>query len=235
MGRAALQRRSIPGVNDFNSSIRLDQRGSPRDMAAAASTPPCWPSRAPPPGGHQATLERGCFHCGSDLFSGRFAGFDPAATDVHNFVDRHLLRPHSGMPGRRRTPAAAATTRWPWILRATLRMPAAACSRDRSQELVKACAARTPGPVRSCRATPTCRGPSPSPFAHALTAYAWTLLRDLERFVDATARMDAQRPWAAAHGGHHLPAGPAFTAEKLGFDAPAPTAWTAYPTGIALS
>ncbi len=61
----------------------------------------------------------------------------------------------------------------------------------------------------------------PITFGHALMAYACMLLRDLERFEDATARMDASARWAPAL----WPAPPtrwtaSFTAEKLGFAAP---------------
>ena len=63
----------------------------------------------------------------------------------------------------------------------------------------------------------------PITFGHALMAYAWMLLRDLERFVDATARMDAQCPLGSgALAGTTYPLDRAFTAEKLGFAAPCP-------------
>ena len=63
----------------------------------------------------------------------------------------------------------------------------------------------------------------PITFGHALMAYAWMLLRDLQRFEDATARMDAQCPLGSgALAGTTYPLDRQFTAEKLGFAAPCP-------------
>ena len=63
----------------------------------------------------------------------------------------------------------------------------------------------------------------PVTFGHALMAYAWMLLRDLGRFVDATRRMDSQCPLGSgALAGTTYPLDRAFTAEKLGFAAPCP-------------
>ena len=63
----------------------------------------------------------------------------------------------------------------------------------------------------------------PITFGHALMAYAWMLLRDLQRFEDATARMDAQCPLGSgALAGTTYPLDRQFTAEKLGFVAPCP-------------
>ena len=63
----------------------------------------------------------------------------------------------------------------------------------------------------------------PVTFGHQLMAYAWMLLRDLQRFEDATARMDAQCPLGSgALAGTTYPLDRQFTAEKLGFAAPCP-------------
>ena len=61
----------------------------------------------------------------------------------------------------------------------------------------------------------------PITFGHALMAYASMLLRDLQRFEDATARMDSQCPLGSgALAGTTYPLDRQFTAEKLGFAAP---------------
>ena len=61
----------------------------------------------------------------------------------------------------------------------------------------------------------------PITFGHALMAYASMLLRDLQRFEDATGRMDAQCPLGSgALAGTTYPLDRQFTAEKLGFAAP---------------
>ena len=61
----------------------------------------------------------------------------------------------------------------------------------------------------------------PITFGHTLMAYASMLLRDLDRFADATARMDSQCPLGSgALAGTTYPLDRDFTAEKLGFAAP---------------
>ena len=120
---------------------------------------------------------------------------DPNAEDIHTFVEQTLTarigdagkRLHTGrsrndqvaldirLYSAGRQPHPARLTSWSW---------SRSCCREGRR------AHRPP----SCPATPTCSAPSPSPSATHLMAYAWMLLRDLQRFEDATARMDAQCP-----------------------------------------
>ena len=99
-------------VNDFNSSIRFDQRMIAQDMRGS--------------GVHAAMLAKqgiisekdcedilnGLASIADDLASGKLE-IDPNAEDVHTFVSRPP--PASAMPACGCTPAAAATTRWLWI------------------------------------------------------------------------------------------------------------------------
>jgi len=57
------------------------------------------------------------------------------------------------------------------------------------------------------------------PLAHHLLAYAWMLVRDLDRFLDAYPRIDVSPLGAGASAGSRLPLDPALTAEALGFAA----------------
>lgn len=57
------------------------------------------------------------------------------------------------------------------------------------------------------------------PLAHHLLAYAWMLRRDIERFVDAGARIDVSPLGAGASGGSSLPLDVGATAELLGMAA----------------
>jgi len=57
------------------------------------------------------------------------------------------------------------------------------------------------------------------PFAHHLLAYAWMLLRDVERLRDARDRIDVSPLGAGASAGSALPLDPDFVAERLGFHA----------------
>ena len=173
-------------VNDFNSSIRFDQRMIAQDMRGS--------------GVHAAMLAKqgiisekdcedilsGLASIADDLASGALE-IDPNAEDVHTFVEQTLTA-RIGDAGKRlhtgRRKAAENTT------------------------------AVMPGYTHLQRAQPIT-------FGHALMAYASMLLRDLQRFEDATARMDAQCPLGSgALAGTTYPLDRQFTAEKLGFAAP---------------
>ena len=53
------------------------------------------------------------------------------------------------------------------------------------------------------------------PLAHHLLAYAWMLLRDVDRFEDSLARIEVSPLGAGASGGSSLPLDPADTAARL--------------------
>ena len=156
-----------------------------------------------------------------DLASGALT-IDPNAEDVHTFVEQTLTA-RIGDAGKRLHTGRSRNDQVALDIRLTLR--------DYSHtlqayivELVKVICRKAaenttavmPGYTHLQRAQPIT-------FGHALMAYAWMLLRDLQRFEDATARMDAQCPLGSgALAGTTYPLDRQFTAEKLGFAAPCP-------------
>ena len=58
------------------------------------------------------------------------------------------------------------------------------------------------------------------PFAHQLLAYAWMVVRDIDRFEDVARRLDVSPLGAGASGGSSLPLDPAKSAAELGMAAP---------------
>jgi len=56
--------------------------------------------------------------------------------------------------------------------------------------------------------------------SHHLSAHAWSLLRDVDRLLDARERLNVSPLGAGALAGTSLPIDPAFTAELLGFREP---------------
>ena len=208
-------------VNDFNSSIRFDQRMIAQDMRGS--------------GVHAAMLAKqgiisekdcedilnGLASIADDLASGKLE-IDPNAEDVHTFVEQTLTA-RIGDAGKRLHTGRSRNDQVALDIRLTLR--------DYSHmlqgyivELVKVICKKAaenttavmPGYTHLQRAQPIT-------FGHALMAYAWMLLRDLQRFEDATARMDAQCPLGSgALAGTTYPLDRQFTAEKLGFAAPCP-------------
>ena len=156
-----------------------------------------------------------------DLASGALT-IDPNAEDVHTFVEQTLTA-RIGDAGKRLHTGRSRNDQVALDIRLTLR--------DYSHtlqayivELVRVICRKAaenttavmPGYTHLQRAQPIT-------FGHALMAYAWMLLRDLQRFEDATARMDAQCPLGSgALAGTTYPLDRQFTAEKLGFAAPCP-------------
>ena len=208
-------------VNDFNSSIRFDQRMIAQDMKGS--------------GVHAAMLARqgiiseadceailgGLASIADDLASGALE-IDPAAEDVHTFVEQTLTA-RIGDAGKRLHTGRSRNDQVALDIRLTLRDESvrlqgliAGLVRVICKKAGENTASVMPGYTHLQRAQPVT-------FGHALMAYAWMLLRDLGRFVDATRRMDSQCPLGSgALAGTTYPLDRTFTAEKLGFDAPCP-------------
>ena len=208
-------------VNDFNSSIRFDQRMIAQDMKGS--------------GVHAAMLARqgiisqadceailnGLASIADDLASGKLE-IDPAAEDVHTFVEQTLTA-RIGDAGKRLHTGRSRNDQVALDIRLTLRDESARLQSliaDLVRVICKKAGENTasvmPGYTHLQRAQPVT-------FGHALMAYAWMLLRDLGRFADATRRMDSQCPLGSgALAGTTYPLDRGFTAEKLGFAAPCP-------------
>ena len=208
-------------VNDFNSSIRFDQRMIAQDMKGS--------------GVHAAMLARqgiiseedcraildGLASIADDLAAGRLE-IDPAAEDVHTFVEQTLTA-RIGDAGKRLHTGRSRNDQVALDIRLTLRDESirlqgliAALVRVICKKAGENTASVMPGYTHLQRAQPVT-------FGHALMAYAWMLLRDLGRFADATRRMDSQCPLGSgALAGTTYPLDRAFTAQKLGFEAPCP-------------
>ena len=206
-------------VNDFNSSIRFDQRMIAQDMRGS--------------GVHAAMLAKqgiisekdcedilsGLASIADDLASGVLE-IDPNAEDVHTFVEQTLTA-RIGDAGKRLHTGRSRNDQVALDIRLTLRdysHTLQAYIVERIKVICRKAAENTtavmPGYTHLQRAQPIT-------FGHALMAYASMLLRDLQRFEDATARMDAQCPLGSgALAGTTYPLDRQFTAEKLGFAAP---------------
>ena len=206
-------------VNDFNSSIRFDQRMIAQDMRGS--------------GVHAAMLAKqgiisekdcedilsGLASIADDLASGALT-IDPNAEDVHTFVEQTLTA-RIGDAGKRLHTGRSRNDQVALDIRLTLRdysKTLQAYIVELVRVLCKKAAENTasvmPGYTHLQRAQPIT-------FGHALMAYASMLLRDLDRFADATARMDSQCPLGSgALAGTTYPLDRDFTAEKLGFAAP---------------
>ena len=208
-------------VNDFNSSIRFDQRMIAQDMRGS--------------GVHAAMLARqgiiseqdcadilsGLASIADDLSSGALT-IDPAAEDVHTFVEQTLTA-RIGDAGKRLHTGRSRNDQVALDIRLTLRdysKTLQAYIVELVRVLCKKAAENTasvmPGYTHLQRAQPVTMG-------HQLMAYVWMLLRDLDRFEDALARMNSQCPLGSgALAGTTDPLDRQRTAAALGFDGPCP-------------
>ena len=208
-------------ADDFNSSISVDSRMYRQDIRGSMAHAAVLAKLGILSAAEGAAIIGGLGGILADIDEGRLA-IDPAAEDIHSFVEG-VLTERLGDTGRKLHTARSRNDQVALDIRLTLR--------DYSHtlqayivELVKVICRKAaenttavmPGYTHLQRAQPIT-------FGHALMAYAWMLLRDLQRFEDATARMDAQCPLGSgALAGTTYPLDRQFTAEKLGFAAPCP-------------
>ena len=208
-------------VNDFNSSIRFDQRMIAQDMKGSGVHAAMLARQGIIPEADCEAILGGLASIADDLAAGRLE-IDPAAEDVHTFVEQTLTA-RIGDVGKRLHTGRSRNDQVAVDLRLFLRDAAGTLNEKMAalcDALLKQAAAHAadvmPGYTHLQRAQPVT-------FGHALMAYAWMLLRDLGRFADATRRMDSQCPLGSgALAGTTYPLDRAFTAEKLGFAAPCP-------------
>ena len=208
-------------VDDFHSSISFDQRLAEQDITGSIAHATMLGEQGIIPQADADKVVEGLRGILADVKAGK-VHWMVDAEDIHMNVEA-LLTERIGEAGKRLHTGRSRNDQVALDIRLTLR--------DYSHtlqayivELVKVICKKAaenttavmPGYTHLQRAQPIT-------FGHALMAYAWMLLRDLQRFEDATARMDAQCPLGSgALAGTTYPLDRAFTAEKLGFAAPCP-------------
>ena len=206
-------------VNDFNSSIRFDQRMIAEDMQGSSVHAAMLAKQGIISEADNAAIQKGLADIAADLESGALT-IDPAAEDVHTFVEQTLTarigdagkRLHTG---RSRNDQVALDLRL-WMRAQSRKLQAEVV--DLVRVLCKKAGENTasvmPGYTHLQRAQPVT-------FGHVMMAYAWMLLRDLERLQDAQGRMDSQCPLGSgALAGTTYPLDREYTAAHLGFYAP---------------
>ena len=206
-------------VNDFNSSIRFDQRMARQDITGSMAHAAMLGAQGIIPEADTEAILKGLEGILADLESGLLA-IDPEAEDIHTFVEQTLTA-RIGDAGKRLHTGRSRNDQVALDIRLTLRDMAHGLE-EQLAELIDTLTAKAeeyagavmPGYTHLQRAQPIT-------FGHHLMAYVWMLLRDLARFEDAVARMDAQCPLGSgALAGTTYPLDRRRTAEALGFAAP---------------
>ena len=210
-----------PVADDFNSSIHFDSRMYREDITGSMAHAAMLGAQHILPQADADAIIDALQGILDDIDHGALT-FDPACEDIHMFVEQ-VLTARIGDLGKKLHTARSRNDQVALDLRMYLRSETKdiiALTKDVLAALVEQAKAHKgdilPGYAHLQRAQPIT-------FGHALMAYAWMLLRDLQRFEDATARMDAQCPLGSgALAGTTYPLDRQFTAEKLGFAAPCP-------------
>ena len=206
-------------VNDFNSSIRFDARMTEEDIQGSLVHSAMLARQGIISGADLEDIHKGLRSILEDLHSGAL-DIDPAAEDVHTFVEQTLTA-RVGDAGKRLHTGRSRNDQVALDIRLYLR---GACADLQAQvkELIGVLCDKAqesagyvmPGYTHLQRAQPVT-------FGHQLMAYASMLLRDLGRLQDAAARMDAECPLGSgALAGTTYPLDRFYTAEQLGFAAP---------------
>ena len=208
-------------VHNFNASLSFDQKFYEEDIEGSIAHVTMLAEQGILTNEDKEAIIGGLQSIRDDIRDGKLV-FTEEHEDIHSFVEAHLIE-RIGDAGKRLHTGRSRNDQVALDIRLTLR--------DYSHtlqayivELIKVICKKAgenttavmPGYTHLQRAQPIT-------FGHALMAYAWMLLRDLQRFEDATARMDAQCPLGSgALAGTTYPLDRQFTAEKLGFAAPCP-------------
>ena len=209
------QKETDQKTNDFNSSISFDSRMYREDIegsiAHATMLGACGIIEAGEADAICAELQKIL----EDIDSGALS-IDPAAEDIHTFVEGELTK-RLGAAGKRLHTARSRNDQVALDLRCYLKKECAAL-RIQLKELVEALCQKAlehrgdvmPGYTHLQRAQPIT-------FGHHLLAYAEMFLRDIGRLDDAERRMDVLPLGSCALAGTTYPLDREMTARLLGF------------------
>ena len=154
-----------------------------------------------------------------DLHSGALE-IDPAAEDVHTFVEQTLTA-RVGDAGKRLHTGRSRNDQVALDIRLYLRDAAGHIAAQIVELINVLCDQAKQGADYVMPGYTHLQRAQPVTFGHHLMAYAWMLLRDLGRLQDAVHRMDAECPLGSgALAGTTYGLDRFYTAEQLGFAAP---------------
>ena len=204
-------------ADDFNSSIRFDSRMYKQDIKGSMAHAAMLSARGIISTDDADAIIAGLETILADITAG-ILPIDPAAEDIHMFVEAELTK-RIGDAGKRlhtarsRNDQVALDTRL--YLRdeineiVSLTLSLIEVLTDRAEEYKSAI---MPGYTHLQRAQPIT-------FGHHLMAYAMMLQRDVGRFEDTAKRMDVSPIGCCALAGTTYPTDRAYEAELLGFSA----------------
>ena len=214
------QKEADQSVNDFNSSIATDSRMFRQDVMGSVAHAQMLRDTGIISEEDAAKITTGLAKILRELESGSLK-IDPGAEDIHTFLEAELTA-RIGEAGKRLHTARSRNDQVALDIRLYLREEAIAVIGQLKELALAVCdiAERhtetiMPGYTHLQRAQPIT-------FGHHLMAYAWMLLRDQSRIVDAANRMNRCPLGAGALAGTTYPIDRHQTAKTLGFQEPCP-------------
>ena len=205
-------------ADDFNSSIRFDSRMAQEDIRGSMAHAAMLGAQGIITKDDTDAILSGLEGILSDLASGALI-IDPAAEDIHSFVEGELTA-RVGDAGKRLHTARSRNDQVALDLRMYLRGQAdgivsltAALLKTLKDTALEHAETIMPGYTHLQRGQPIV-------FGHLLMAYAMMFMRDIGRFRDAAARMNRSPLGSGALAGTTYPIDREATAEALGFDGP---------------
>ena len=203
-------------ADDFNSSIRFDKRMYRQDIRGSMAHAAMLGAKGIITQHESQMLIDGLSNILDDLDSGKLA-FDLNCEDIHMFVEQ-VLTERLGDVGKKLHTARSRNDQVALDTRMYLRDEAGEIV-SRIRELIGALLEQAkenrgtimPGYTHLQRAQPIT-------FAHHLLAYAMMLLRDIDRFTDATRRMNVSPIGSCALAGTTYDTDRRMEARELGFD-----------------
>ena len=211
------QKETSREVNDYNSSIRFDCRMYAQDIEGSLAHAAMLQKQGIISAEDAEKIREGLLEISADIDAGRLA-FDPAAEDIHMFIEAELSR-RIGSAGKRLHTARSRNDQVAADLRLYLRDAADHVKKELTaflETLFELASSHhesiMPGYTHLQRAQPVT-------FAHHILAYAEMFLRDLSRLACWRRRMNQNPLGAGALAASGYPIDRDYTCERLGFGA----------------
>lgn len=205
-------------ADDFDSSIRFDQRMYPEDIQGSIAHAKMLAKTGIITQAASQNIIQGLEGIKEDLDSGKLA-IDPAAEDIHMFIEE-VLTDRIGADGKKLHTARSRNDQVALDVKLYMHRENAALV-DLLKKLLEALCdqaeknqdALMPGYTHLQRAQPIT-------FGHQLMAYSYMFLRDIDRLKEMGERMNYSPIGSCALAGTTYPTDRVYEAELLGFTAP---------------
>ncbi|MBQ9879409.1 MAG: argininosuccinate lyase [Clostridia bacterium] len=214
----SFHKRLDPAADDFNSSIRVDQRMYRQDILGSIAHSSMLASKGIISQEDAAAIRDGLAAIAAEIDSGDLT-IDPAAEDIHSFIETELTK-RVGDAGKRLHTARSRNDQVALDTRLYIRDRCGETMKelkalievicDRAEEH---CSSIMPGYTHLQRAQPVTMG-------HYLMAYAQMFIRDIDRVSDCRRRLNVCPLGSAALAGTDFDIDREMTSDLMKFDGP---------------